>query len=220
MILLSVIIIVLVFSGCAPLYVPNTVNAPLLSNKGEMQAAIHLGTAGFDPQLAYAITDNIGVMLNGSFENSKSDSTDDYHKHNFVELGAGYYTKFNENGCFEVYGGYGYGNMQTLVEKTIFNSKLDVQSSRIFIQPAVGLSTNFVDISLASRFVILSAKQNEIRITRSYLEPTLTFKAGPKHIKGVFQVGYSYPLNSIENIDYQPFMLSLGLHLKLNRKYE
>lgn len=30
--------IILTFSSCAPAYVPNVVNAPLLSNKGEIQA--------------------------------------------------------------------------------------------------------------------------------------------------------------------------------------
>jgi len=56
------VFIILIINGCAPAYVPNVINTPLLSNKGEIQTSIHTGIAGFDPQFAYAITDHIGFM--------------------------------------------------------------------------------------------------------------------------------------------------------------
>ncbi len=81
--------IIILFHACAPAYVPDVINTPLLSNKDELQVSLNTGISGFDPQIAYAVTDHIGVMLNGSFTNRISDSTDNYHKHTFVEVGSG-----------------------------------------------------------------------------------------------------------------------------------
>ncbi|HRC89903.1 MAG TPA: hypothetical protein PK910_07795, partial [Bacteroidales bacterium] len=86
--------VALIINSCAPAYVPNVLNAPMLTNKNEVQAAVYIGTSGFDPQIAWAPTNHIGVMANASFMNSTSDSTENYHKHNFFEFGAGYYTAF------------------------------------------------------------------------------------------------------------------------------
>jgi hypothetical protein len=58
---------VVYLTSCAPAYVPNALNTPLFNNKGEIHIAANTGISGFDPQLAYAVTDNIGVMVNGSF---------------------------------------------------------------------------------------------------------------------------------------------------------
>jgi phosphoserine phosphatase len=68
-------LILALLNSCATAYIPNTVNTPLLTNRKEFQAAIYAGTSGFDPQLTYAVSDHIGIMLNGSFANVTSDST-------------------------------------------------------------------------------------------------------------------------------------------------
>jgi len=206
------IAIIIAINSCAPAYVPNVINTPLLSNKGEIQAAIHTGVSGTDPQLAYALTDNIGVMLNGSFANRTSDSTDDFHKHQFAELGLGYYTKIGESGRFETFGGGGLGNLQAKFDNTVWNTYADVNSYRFFIQPTIGASTNIFDGSFSSRFVMVNLKQNSISSTGFFVEPVLTGKIGYKYVKAVIQLGFSLPLNS-KNIDfyYQPFLFSIGL---------
>jgi len=205
--------------SCAPSYVPNVINTPLLNNKNEIQASVYGGTSGFDPQLAYAITNNIGVMLNGSFEN-RSDTTNDFHKHNFVELGVGYFNKFNNNGIFEFYGGYGFGKLQVKYEDGIFNSYSDVKTNRIFFQPAIGLTAKSVDFSFSSRFVLVGFEQNVLKYNRSYIEPAFTIKAGFKYIRFVTQMGYSIPLNSNNIVDSQPFMFSIGVQGNINRIFE
>ncbi|MCD4770265.1 MAG: hypothetical protein K8R35_08870 [Bacteroidales bacterium] len=219
---ISTIFVVLIISGCAPMYVPNVVNSPLLSNKGEVQTAIYGGTSGFDPQLAYAVTDNIGIMLNGSFQDQTSDTTDNFHKHQFVELGAGYYKKISEIYRIEVFGGFGLGELQAYDESSIFVSHSDVTSNRIFIQPAIGLTTKYADLGFASRFVVLNAKQGSIKSSRPFIEPTLSVRAGSKYVKAVFQLGYSVPLyyDNIYNINYQPLLFSIGLHGCFNKTFE
>ena len=210
------ILLVLILSGCAPTYVPTTINTPLLTHRKEFQAALYAGSSGFDPQLAYAITDHIGIMLNGSFQNSKSDSSENFHKHNFVELGIGYYLRFVGKGRFGVFGGYGLGNLQTHSASSLFDVSSDVKLNRIFIQPEIGLVTDLLDLSFASRLVIVGVHQDPIKYTRSFLEPAATARLGYKKFKFSAQIGYSIPFSSTNLVDYQPFMFSLGIHTRLN----
>ncbi len=217
---LTILSLIILLSGCAPLYIPNTVNTPLLSNKGEIQGAVYTGTSGFDPQLAYAITDNIGIMLNGSFENSESDTTGDYHKHQFYELGIGYYKKLSDMGRFEIFGGYGFGNINAYSEVALFNSIADVKSNRIFIQPAFGLSSKIFDLSFASRFVVVNIQNDLIKSTRSFIEPAFTARVGWKQVKFAYQIGYSIPFNEDAIIEYQPLMMSIGIHVNINKVFD
>ncbi|MEE4199006.1 MAG: hypothetical protein V2I54_15305 [Bacteroidales bacterium] len=73
--------------SCSPEYIPNMANSPMFTERGELQATIATGTSNFDAQTAYAITDHIGIMVNGSYGNETNDTTDDYHKHAFIEGG-------------------------------------------------------------------------------------------------------------------------------------
>jgi len=212
--------IIILINACAPAYVPNTVNTPMLSNKGELQASLNSGISGFDPQLSYAITDHIGVMLNGSFANETSDSSDDYHKHQFVEAGGGYYTKIGKIGRFESYGGFGLGNTQGEYESTLWSSYANAQYFRIFVQPSIGMATSYFDGSFATRFVIVSMTQNPNKSTGYFLEPVLTFKLGYKYVKLVSQFGLSFPATEDIAFNYQPFMFSVGLHAYLWRKFD
>ncbi|MEA2105370.1 MAG: hypothetical protein U9P82_01395 [Bacteroidota bacterium] len=98
--------------SCSPEYIPNMANSPMFSNQGELQATVATGTSNFDAQTAYAITDHIGIMVNGSYGNETNDTTDDFHKHAFIEAGLGYYEKIGENVRYEIYGGYGFGKTE------------------------------------------------------------------------------------------------------------
>jgi hypothetical protein len=206
------------FISCAPAYVPNTLNTPLMSNKGEVHAAVNYGLSGFDPQAAYAITDHIGIMVNGSFRNSTSDSSDSYHKHIFVEGGGGYYTKIGGIGRFETYGGYGYSRLQAYFDSDIWTNFTDVSSNRFFLQPAIGISTQVFDGSFATRLVMVDMHQGGTQKTGFFIEPALTLKLGYKYVKGLLQFGLSFPMDS-EGYDFnhQPFLFSIGLQTTLNR---
>ena len=211
-------LLIFIFEACAPIYVPNVINAPLLSNKNELQASINTGTSGFDPQIAYAVTDNIGIMLNGSFKDSKSDSLEDYHKHQFGEIGIGYYKKLDENARFEVFTGFGYGKIKAYTEFAFLNDYVNLESYRFFIQPDIGITNKIIDASFSTRFIVFNTINNNINYNRMFLEPALTFRVGYKYIKFSVQVGYSFALSS-SIINYEPFIFSIGLHAKLFRNY-
>ena len=213
-------LITMVASSCAPAYVANVVNTPLLSNKGEIQAAIYTGTSGFDPQLTYAASNHIGLMFNGSFANFTSDTTDNFHRHQFIEFGTGYYENIGRNGRFETFGGFGFGSLQAEYSNSLWQSKSSVSSLRFFIQPTVGLSTAIFDGSIATRFVLVKLYQGSEFNTGVFAEPVLTGKLGFKNVKAVMQLGFSIPVNS-NNIEFnnQPFMFSIGLQGTLKKIY-
>jgi hypothetical protein len=182
----------------------------MFSNKGEFQASVHGGIAGFDPQVSYAITDHLGVMVNGSFADRKPDSTDNFHMHRFIEGGAGYYQKIGTNGRLKAFQDVGF-----------WISSADVNCMRFFVQPAIGLSTEVFDGSIATRLVALNMKQDSLSNTGLLMEPVITAKVGYRWVKAVFQFGMSLPLNR-EQIDftYQPFIFSIGLQATFGKKYE
>ncbi len=213
--------IVILLNSCAPAYVPNVINTPLFSNKGEIQVSVHSGTSGVDPQFAYALMDNVGLMINGSFANRTSDTTDNYHKHKFIEIGPGYYDKIGTNGRYEVYGGVGYGELQANYENGLWPARTNVTCIRFFLQPAIGVTTDVFDGSFATRLVLLDLRQESERNTGFFLEPVFTCKVGYRYVKGVFQFGLSFPFNS-NTVDFthQPLVFSVGLQADLCKIYE
>lgn len=103
-------IILFLFSCKTPPYVPNVINTPLFQKQGQLNAAIHTSNSGTNPQLAYAVTDHFGLMLNGSFLDEGFEPN--YFKQSLVELGAGYFTTIDKSGKFEIFAGYGLGRIE------------------------------------------------------------------------------------------------------------
>lgn len=209
-------VLVLLTAACAPAYVPNVVNTPMLTERNDLNLAVYTGTAGFDMQGSFAISDNIGIMVNGSLADRTNDSTDNYHKHAFFEFAPGYYTKFGSSGVVEIYGGYGQGWVDSYYNSSIFLNYSKANISRVFIQPGVGATTSVFDGNFSSRLVLVTINQDNISETGFFLEPVLTGKIGYKWFKFVAQMGLSVPFNSNDiHFEYQPFMISLGMQLNL-----
>lgn len=207
---------IIILNSCASAYVPNTINSPMLSNKGEMQVSVNTGVSGFDPQFAYAITDHLGIMANASFDNRVSDTTDNFHVHSFIELAPGYYTSFANVLRFEAYGGAGFGRTQGLYDAQIWVSNADARFLRLFVQPGIGLSTDFLDLSLVSRFCYVGLSQNGNFNGGLFIEPALDLKLGYKYVKLISEVGFSLPMaeQTIE-FAWQPIIFSIGLQVDL-----
>jgi hypothetical protein len=213
-------IFLIYLNSCAPLYIPNVVNAPMLSEKNDLNAAINFGLSGTDVQTAYAITDNIGIMVNGSFMNETSDTiNDNYHKHIFVEAGAGYYKTFGKFIQFETYGGYGIGRINSYQTSGEFSSFADTYVNRFFVQPAIGFKSNYFELAFAPRTICAFVSQENVSKTGLFIEPTLLLKAGSPMVKVVAQFGLSYMLNDYSNsFNYEPFLFSFGLQFSLRSR--
>jgi hypothetical protein len=194
----------------------------MFSNKGEIQASLHAGNSGFDPQLAYAITDNIGIMANGSFANSKSDTTKNYENHKFGELGIGYYKKLNNNTMIEFFGGFGLGELKSYDNTWFVSNEREIKSNRFFLQPAIGFSNINGMFSFTPRFVVCNTTNvhTNISYTRSFIEPTITGRIGFNNIMLTGQLGYSFAMHSTlsnNNLDYNSLIISIGIHFAINR---
>ena len=213
-----------VLFSCSPVYVPNVVNTPMLSSKHEFQAGVYSGIAGVDPQFSYAITNNWGVMLNGSFTRRGEMHSDNFRHQSFVELGSGFFNSFSERGVFEFYGGGGYGVLQSQYTSSLWKDYNNVELFRFFLQPSVGLSGTFADISFASRFVFVQYVQSNVVAMGAFAEPVVTARVGYKYLKAVMQFGVSLPIvpqSSMgkTNFQYQPIIFSAGIHAIFNKQY-
>jgi hypothetical protein len=214
-----------IFSSCSPEYIPNMVNSPMFSNAGEFQASIATGNSSFDAQTAVAITDHIGIMLNGSYGNETSDSSDDFHKHTFIEVGAGYFEKIGEKGRCEIYGGYGFGEVEGYFESALFDDEItDARYNRFFIQPGIGLSTGIFDGSFSPRIVLVQMDPRGSNFGaaeyNAFFEPVIISKIGYKYVKFIAQFGLSIPVgDSQPTYEHQHFIFNVGLNFNIGRKY-
>ena len=225
---LSILFAVVLFTGCATNYIPGVANAPLLKNKGEIQASINGGTSAFSPKTAYAISDNIGVMLNGSFSNRDTSSVNSImHKHNYVEGALGYFESLGTNGIFEIYAGYGLGNIKTstsgwAIDK--WNTETYFINHRFFIQPSVGYYNNIIHVIFTTKFSLTNISKNSINKNVFFVSPAATIKLGFKQMKIVWQFGASiraFGYNESSTVfDYNPFVMNIGIEFDLFRNYE
>ena len=104
-----VFFVLLISQSCRPLYVPNIHNVPLLKEKKDVSITLSPN----DLQGAYAVSDNIGIMLNlyRNNVNQAFDFEEDVSR-SFCDFGVGYFKEFGKFGVFEIYGGYGIGGLK------------------------------------------------------------------------------------------------------------
>lgn len=200
------------------------VNSPLFTNAGDFQATIATGNSNFDAQTSVANTDNVGIMLNGSYGNETNDSTDDFHKHIFIEGGVGYSENISELGRFEIYGGYGFGEVKGYFKNSFVEELSDARYNRFFIQPGVGISTGIFDGIFSPRFAIVQMNPVSNNFISGeygvYFEPVITSKIGYKYIKFIAQFGIlAFLGDQALKYDHQFFIFNFGLNLNIGRKY-
>ena len=117
----------------------------MLEEKGDIKALVGLK----DLQVAFGISDHVGIMVNGYYNKndwSVTSGTLNYQyvsNRSLIEGGLGYYNALGDNGRFEVYGGAGYGKVN--YDYDLFNSGVLTETNtyginwlRIFFQPVIG----------------------------------------------------------------------------------
>ncbi|SKB28205.1 hypothetical protein [Daejeonella lutea] len=119
---------------------PNVPNTPMLTSRGELNAAGHVTLKGnISVNSAYAASDHFALMLNGSIMNNHKPKKD--FQHNLIETGAGYFTTFGpeKNRILEVYAGVGKGNSERVYkDKTssgmITEDRQEINFNKTFFQ--------------------------------------------------------------------------------------
>jgi hypothetical protein len=158
-----------ILSACNQhIYVPNTVNEPLLKEKHEFKGSV--SPSNF--QAAFAVTDNIGIMANGqyvyNYDFDNDDEADSFFDENtrggVIEGAVGFFKPLDpkKRMVFDVYAGYGNGSFKTLsddysssTDRSIPDYLLRTHFNKFFIQPGIGLSHPVVEAAFTSRISFL-----------------------------------------------------------------
>lgn len=228
----------LLISSCSTqMYVSNTVNAPLLKEKGEVQVSVTQS----DLQAAVAVTDHIGLMANGFYKNYKSGN----YQHNGVlgELGIGYYKPLDDHFVFETFAGGGLAHIYQQKEFNDLNNdvvlgKFNADAMKIFLQPDFGYRSKIFEASISSRFSMVKytsfSSQNypAQNLKDDYLdnnnltgpaflfaEPALTCRVGYKYVKLQAQVGLTINLTG-NNIKHADNFSSVGFIIDIAKWYD
>jgi hypothetical protein len=239
--LLFFIIAVIGTQSCSIMYTPSMQNVPLFKEKNEIRATIGIT----DFQGAYAVSDKIGVMVNGSLSNGNQTTTYNYNysststsKGSNIEVGAGYYKLINENSVFEVYGGVGTGkNSIGLTTEDSINAiprkvgSFTATTSRFFVQPSIGFTNDYFDLAFSTRFVLLKYSN----ISSFGYTPTMLYEDKLLNIGDpvfaflepalTMRFGYKYVKfhaqamfsykYNSDRLNYLPFNMNVGIHIDL-----
>lgn len=216
----SFALLLVVLSSCAPVYTPNLVNSPLFSQQNDAQLQGSVGLSGYDVQAAYSPINKLGVMANTTF----FDSDNGNYSSRFYEGGVGYYQSFEEAGRFECYAGY--GNAQTILNKTVDGENINAHYNRYFIQPGIGVKQDIFEASFCTRIAYvdvydLKSNNPNLRPTSSiFVEPVLTGRFGYKYVKFFTQFGLSMHTIDVLSLYSLPVILNFGMNLSFSELYK
>ncbi|MBU0696179.1 MAG: hypothetical protein KKE39_06585 [Bacteroidetes bacterium] len=127
-------------SSCSSVYMPNVPNSPMLSKKGEVHASGHVSLKGnVNMNTAFAASDHVGILFNGSFINQKKNKKD--FRQDLVEVGVGYFITFgtDKSRILEFYTGLGKGNTDRVYrtfsnDGTFISDIQTVKFNKFFVQ--------------------------------------------------------------------------------------
>lgn len=135
-----------ILSACSSLYMPNVPNTPMLSTKGELHASANISLKGnASLNSAYAVSENFGVILNGSFINRDRQRKD--YRQNMLEMGGGYFTTFgpSDKRILEIYAGVGRGKSERIQENR------DPIGNTIYDRQEMTFSKGFIQVNYSSK---------------------------------------------------------------------
>jgi hypothetical protein len=227
-------------TSCHIMYVPNTQNVPLLEEKNDLK--LEIGTK--DLQVAYGITDHVGLMVNGYYNKNDwsvtSGTFDNQYlsKRSLIEGGLGYYSALGENGRFEVYGGGGFGHVN--YDYNLFDNEVQTESNtfginfmRFYIQPAIGVQGKSFGMAFSTRLASLSFSNtlsegytineltdeglNELEDNMFFfVEPALTMRLGVKYVQFEIQPYYNMQVSGPSSINARKYGCNFGVYLSID----
>lgn len=237
------LLLFLLAASCSPIYVPTVHNVPLFRGAGEFQASAYL-TTGIDVQMAYALTNHLGVTGNYSFLSLKQDLPQDntvpnmpasfQRKNNVGEAGIGYYQSTRSK-RFEIYGGYGIGEGTSYSNYYFFAKDFGVKPvvatgkyQQFYIQPSIGTNKKKFNLLFTMRISAVSFSEfssdgftsNVVTVNpdepiQFFVQPAMTGKFPlAGNLNGVFQLALNGGVPSEAYFDYVPLQFAIGIQLK------
>lgn len=232
--LIFLLVPVALFFSCSPTYyIPNTHNSPMLSEKGEFVANIAGAEGRGEAQVAYAVSDNVGVMANTAFFFPKEDENGNGGKGRLFEGGVGYFTPVSAEGfLFETYALAGVGSVENhfaTTDNLENHGSIKASLFRAAVQPAFGYKSKYFSASVSGRVAYLNYTsvngdlvfKNEDQVayltdnnSHVLFEPALTLRGGIENVKVQAQIGTSMNLTDNDFRQGKDF-ITLGLHFAL-----
>jgi hypothetical protein len=208
------------------MYTSSAVNAPLLTQKGEVRLT---GATG-NIQTAVAVGNHVGIITGMYYKNYTSG--DIYqHRGSLVEAGAGYFESPTRHVVFEAYAGGGSGHVyksQTMYngDNSTYQARFNGDAYKLFMQSGFGFTSDIFEIGLTTRvstvryyrFKAVNYTEDELRrddldnITKpwfAFAEPAITTRFGFRSIK--LQAQYGLTLNLGASIRHTPDFGSVGI---------
>lgn len=226
------------FAGCNPIYYsPNTQNVLMPAAQGDVAVAGMTDGNRFELQAAYALNDAVALQLNGGVFDRNEDDSEDGGSGKFVEVGAGYVGRVDQNVSWEIVGLLGAGSVENDFPSTIDDNlgttgTLSADLLRFGVQPALGYRSKYFEAAASSRFVGLSYRNIEGSLiyggedqvemlngaNRYFLvEPALTLRAGLENVKLQIQTSRSFNLTDAD-FRQDESMLTVGVVVGLARR--
>ncbi|GAA4461435.1 hypothetical protein GCM10023093_06070 [Nemorincola caseinilytica] len=222
----SLLLLAIVLMGsCSPIYYkPNRVNAPMLTDAGQ----VHFCVAPNNAQVAFSPVRHLGLIGNYAGYRHSGDYGREHAR--MFEVGAGYYGLIDTSRhsdrlrfVYDVYGGFGAGRIDVRNEPGYYYP--DATLTRAFLQPGIGLRTRIFEMSFNWRVCHLSYSNLSAPPVlngspfdgSSYftMEPALTLRCGYKAIKAELQYVHAMPLSNIE-WNYINNTLNVGIAVLIN----
>jgi len=220
-IILPALAVLFLFSCSSFIYYPNGVNAPLLSEKKEMQFAAGIKGFGGDIRSAFALTDHLGLQLNANILNvTNTELGTRYRNGNYYgEAAVGMFTPLRPRLVLEGYLGAGSGI--SFSEDLDRNSLRTTNYNKLYLQQDIGFRTRYFDAGIAVREAFVDAWRTRIdgvdqeeRAMDVFIEPLIFLAVGFEKFKINAQAGLSYSQFDWINM-YAPFIFSVGVESRL-----
>lgn len=212
--IVNIIFIMLFISCAAPLYIPNGINVPLIKEKGDVNLRFGHSFSGYDFQSSYAVSDQIGLMLNATY--CPLGYADSHRKHKFIEGGIGRSTKLGKHEMMELYTGFGIGTATAAENEPLFSGTETTITNgryiRLFAQCGIGGRSKLLDLGLYCRaiyynFYYIDNPDTDYATQNFRLGPVFFLGFGPPVFRLETQIGPSFNFFS-SGIDTGPLMLS------------
>lgn len=224
----------LTIMSCAPeFYSPNRINIPELKHKKDLRITAAKGYLGFEAQMAYAITNKIGLITNyANYVDGEDSEGFDGGNGSGLEFGTGYFTS-KENFIFENYASIGFGSFYNRakfispIDKDD-DGKIDSDFTKISIQSSLTYQSKYFSISSAVRYTNLTYNNIEGNYTylsynlgnhlrgnpvHNFIEPALQLGCGYKNIRLNLQYQRSFHLGADNYYFYNNYNYSAGIQL-------
>lgn len=212
------------------------------------------GSGLFNGQAAVAVTDNFSVMANVMYHTNDENYSNDIGEGNgeltifSFDGGLGYTAPMTENGSWytQLYGGGGIGEARDVINyANQEDPKFTADYYNIFLQPGVfyrrknidmgfDLRANYVNVNNINAYLYEEFEwwntdyvfASDSSLDFMIIEPTFTFRAGGRNLKGLFQFGLTIPTLNPDNYYAvnggkwfkSPVKFSLGVNYTFRRK--